>query len=42
MLRLFWIRVCLIAYVKAHKDKVSYATGFTPPPDAKSTTAESK
>ena len=25
-----------------YKDKVSYATGFTPPPDAKSTTAESK
>ena len=27
---------------KDYKDKVSYATGFTPPPDAKSTTAESK
>ena len=25
-----------------YKDKVSYATGFTPPPDTKSTTAESK
>ena len=27
---------------KDYKDKVSYATGFTPPPDTKSTTAESK
>ena len=27
---------------KDYEDKVSYATGFTPPPDAKSTTAESK
>jgi foldase protein PrsA len=27
---------------KDYKDKVSYATGFTPPPDAKTTTAESK
>ena len=27
---------------KDYKDKASYATGFTPPPDAKSTTAESK
>ena len=24
---------------KDYKDKVSYATGFTPPPDAKSTTS---
>ena len=26
---------------KDYKDKVSYATGFTPPPDAKGTTSTS-